>query len=588
MEAGNYCMGCMGKREQGSICPYCGYHYDTPPESPLFLSPGTTLHEKYLIGRVLGHGGFGITYLAFDLTLHVKLAIKEFLPRDMATRSSNTTMVTPYTGPSKEHFEYGLEKFLEEARALARFDESPGIVSVKDFFRANETAYFVMNYVEGITFKEYLKSHGDKIEYDKALRILMPVMDALREVHQTGLLHRDISPDNIYIAQEGRIKLLDFGAARNATGEHSQSLSVMLKAGYAPEEQYRSKGKQGPWTDIYAVGATLYRAITGNAPLEALDRMNEDALEPPSRMGIKIPPHAEQALLKAMSVKAGDRFQEMKTFQQALMGELTGDIVNTPPGEMPQESKRSFTIDEPGEQKTTTPNNLPKKDNRYVGIIIGVAAIIIICIMLFKNKSEPTIATKTATPVAPAPETATPVAPAPETATPVAPAPETVKPVAPAPETVKPVAPAPKAVKPAAPVPEVAKPAAPAPQDAAPEYLYYEIRWNFYNTHYEGLMELKGNSGNIRVKLIDRNTEETYDLVDQSVTVRTVDDGTEIYCSNPISHEGRPYTADNFKIYNDGHMIMKDNEGNWSEQIDGRQITNKYQFEHMLRKYRFK
>jgi serine/threonine protein kinase len=127
----------------------------------------------------------------------------------------------------------------EEARALARFEDSPCIVSVKDFFRANGTAYFVMNFVEGITFKEYLKNHGEKIDYDKALRILMPVMDALREVHQTGLLHRDISPDNIYITNDGRIKLLDFGAARNATGEHSKSLSVMLKAGYAPEEQYR-------------------------------------------------------------------------------------------------------------------------------------------------------------------------------------------------------------------------------------------------------------------------------------------------------------------------------------------------------------
>jgi serine/threonine protein kinase len=382
MKAENYCMGCMEKREQGPVCPYCGYQHDTLPESPLYLTPGTILNGKYLIGRVLGHGGFGITYLALDLTLQVRLAIKEFLPRDLATRSSNTTTVTPYTGATKEHFDYGLEKFLEEARALARFEDSPCIVSVKDFFRANGTAYFVMNFVEGITFKEYLKNHGEKIDYDKALRILMPVMDALREVHQTGLLHRDISPDNIYITNDGRIKLLDFGAARNATGEHSKSLSVMLKAGYAPEEQYRSKGKQGPWTDIYAVGATLYRAITGKVPVEALDRLDEDTLEPPTRLGIKIPPHAENALLKALSVKASDRFQEMKMFQQALMMEPDEVNVKIPVGEIPTGSQKSFATNAE-EQKTATANNLPEKDNRYKAMIICIAALITIGILLF-------------------------------------------------------------------------------------------------------------------------------------------------------------------------------------------------------------
>lgn len=206
---------------------------------------------------------------------------------------------------------------------LAKFVNHPGIVSVRDYFKENNTAYLVMLYLEGITLKEYLEKRGGKIDYATALKIMMPVMDALRELHKIDMLHRDISPDNIYITGEGQVKLLDFGAARYAMGEHSRSLSVVLKPGYAPEEQYRSKGKQGPWTDIYAVGATLYKAITGTLPPEALDRLDEDTLELPSQNGIRIIPRAEQALLKAMSVRAGGRFQDMETFQQALMEENT-------------------------------------------------------------------------------------------------------------------------------------------------------------------------------------------------------------------------------------------------------------------------
>ena len=178
-----------------------------------------------------------------------------------------------------------------------------------------------MEYVEGVTLKEYLAKKGGQISFEEAKGIMMPVMDALREVHQAGMLHRDISPDNIYITTAAQVKILDFGAARYFAGEQSKSLSVILKSGYAPEEQYRSKGKQGPWTDVYATAATLYRVITGQTPPEALDRMAEDTLTPPSRLGVAIPPPAEQALLQALAVNAGQRFQTMGEFQQALLGD---------------------------------------------------------------------------------------------------------------------------------------------------------------------------------------------------------------------------------------------------------------------------
>lgn len=313
------CLGCMADIGAESVCPHCGYVKGTAAEAPQHLPPGTILQNKYILGRVLGHGGFGITYLAWDTNLNMKLAIKEYMPRDFATRSPEQTVVTVFSGELETHFEKGLKNFLDEAKTVAQFSQHPGIVGVRDFFKENGTAYLVMQYLEGVDFKQYLQSQGGKIPYQTALRIMMPVMDALREVHSTGTLHRDISPDNIYITSEGQVKILDFGAARHAMSEFSKSISVILKPGYAPEEQYRSKGKQGPWTDIYATAATLYRAIMGRVPPESLDRLEDDGLIPPSAEGVDIPREAEVALLKALSVKAADRYQSMGEFQQELL-----------------------------------------------------------------------------------------------------------------------------------------------------------------------------------------------------------------------------------------------------------------------------
>ncbi|MBU8878507.1 serine/threonine protein kinase [Bacillus sp. FJAT-29790] len=312
------CLGCMGEKGSESVCPHCGWVEGTPAEAPQHLPPGTILHEKYLLGRVLGHGGFGITYLAWDMNLDMKLAIKEYMPRDFATRAPEQTMVSVFSGGLDTHFEHGLKNFLDEAKTLAQFNNHPGIVGVRDFFRQNGTAYLVMYYLEGIDFKQYLATQGGKIPFQAALSIMMPVIDALREVHRTGTLHRDISPDNIYITAEGQVKVLDFGAARHAISEFSKSISVILKPGYAPEEQYRSKGKQGPWTDVYATAATLYRAIVGHVPPESLDRLEEDSIVPPSKLGVEIPEKAEAALMKALAVKAADRYQSMEAFQQDL------------------------------------------------------------------------------------------------------------------------------------------------------------------------------------------------------------------------------------------------------------------------------
>jgi serine/threonine protein kinase len=314
------CINCFAEQKTNNTCSACDY-VDSAAETALLLAPRTILAGKYLIGRPLGQGGFGITYLAWDLTLDLKLAIKEFFPLGLAARSAGQLKIEVPSGELSDQYRFGLDRYLEEAKTLARFSEQPNIVTVRDFFQANNTAYMVMNYIEGLTLEAYLKQSGGKIAFNKTLEIMMPVMDALREVHRAGFMHRDISPDNIFINQDGRVVLIDFGAARQEMREKSKSLSVILKAGYAPEEQYRSRGKQGSWTDIYAVAATMYRAITGKAPLEAIDRMAEDDLITPSDLGVIIEPDVEKVLLKALAVKAKDRYQTVEEFQVAVLQE---------------------------------------------------------------------------------------------------------------------------------------------------------------------------------------------------------------------------------------------------------------------------
>ena len=314
-----HCINCLEEAEgpYSYPCQQCGWSPDQYTEAGLYLSPGTILNSQYQIARMLGHGGFGITYLAWDNLLQRRLAIKEYMPRDFATRNSANTTISVFAGEAGENFAYGLERFLDEARTLAKFQQHAGIVSVLNVFYANSTGYMVMEYVDGRTLKDYLTEQGP-LTWDQTLHLFMPVMDALREVHKNGVMHRDISPDNIYLCNDKRIKLLDFGAARNALGGHSHSLSVVVKPGYAPEEQYRAKGKQGPWTDVYSVAASMYRCVTGVVPPDALDRLDEDELVTPSALGVQIPQKAEAALLSALAIKANERTQSIEAFQHAI------------------------------------------------------------------------------------------------------------------------------------------------------------------------------------------------------------------------------------------------------------------------------
>jgi serine/threonine protein kinase len=217
-----------------------------------------------------------------------------------------------------EVYEYGLNRFIDEAKALATFNRNPGIVAVYDYFLLNNTAYMAMQYLDGKTWLDLLQERK-KMSVNEAMAILLPVLDTLRAVHEVGMLHRDISPDNIVILQNRQVKLIDFGAARYAMKQKQQPFSIVFKQGYTPEEQYRGQGKIGPWTDLYALAATFYRAITGRVPVDAMNRLENDTLLPPSKLGVAIGKNMESALMRCLAVRGENRFQSVHEWKEAML-----------------------------------------------------------------------------------------------------------------------------------------------------------------------------------------------------------------------------------------------------------------------------
>lgn len=316
-----FCGNCFTEIEQNNICPYCGYEKNREAEGKKCLPLGVVLRERFVIGRVLGIGGFSITYKAYDRILQQVVAIKEYLPNEFSTRMPEQLGITVYTGYKEEQFHAGRQRFMDEAKKLAKFQYgNDTIVRVYDCFDENETSYIVMEFVEGKTVAQMLKESGP-IPVGKAVQIATAILEALEQVHRTGILHRDIAPDNIIIREDGTVKLIDFGAARYATTKHSKSLSMILKLGYAPVEQYRSNGDQGPWTDVYGMAATLYKMITNVTPPDSMERSVRDTMKRPSKMGIAIRKQTENALMNALNIPIESRPQTAGEFRQQLMAD---------------------------------------------------------------------------------------------------------------------------------------------------------------------------------------------------------------------------------------------------------------------------
>lgn len=309
-------------KEESEVCPYCGYCEGTPPKELYHLYPGVGLYNnRYVIGTCIGFGGFGITYKAWDNVLETVVAVKEYYPTGLVQRVPGKPQVIIYTGESKEEYMQGLERFLDEAKNMAKFADNPNIVHVDAFFEENNTAYLVMEYLPGMTLKSYLKSKGGRIGCEEVIPIADAVITALKEIHAGGIIHRDISPDNIMLCNDGRIKLLDFGAARFSDADQERTRSIILKPGFAPPEQYQAKSKQGPWTDIYALCATVYRAITGVLPDESVNRVIEDTVQSPIQIYSDIPERISNTVMKGMSIYPEIRFSNVDELKKALDGE---------------------------------------------------------------------------------------------------------------------------------------------------------------------------------------------------------------------------------------------------------------------------
>ncbi len=366
MNTRNLCYNCFKEKLQPEgPCPYCGFDLeDNVKKYPVALRAGTVLNHRYTVGRVLGQGGFGITYLAWDEKLEARVAVKEYMPNDISARVGTTVSVAMES--RAEDFTYGEERFKEEARILAKFMGQPNIAGVTDYFDENGTSYFVMDYIEGISFKTYIANQGGKVSVQEALDVMIPVLRALTAVHAEGFIHRDVTPDNIYITKDGNVKLLDFGSARYSIGDKSKSLDVILKVGYAPKEQYIRRGRQGPYTDVYSCAACLYAAITGYLPPESLERLDQDTLTPPSQAGVEIPLYLERAILKGLAVQPEDRFQTAGEFLEALESQ---EVVELPPGQSGREQ----------DGQTAEQGAAPAKKKKPIPLILaGAAALVLV------------------------------------------------------------------------------------------------------------------------------------------------------------------------------------------------------------------
>lgn len=365
--ASELCMNCFHVKGKYEVCPMCGHVEGTPPDQPHYLMPGTILGNHFLVGTAIGAGGFGVTYRCFDVTLGIIVAVKEFYPSGLVNRAPGENTVGLLSGDKKEQYQAQLERFLMEARSIAQFGKAKDIVNVYDFFEENNTAYIIMEYIDGVLVKDYLEKQG-RLDPEVALDVISPVINAVKKIHAEGIVHRDISPDNIFISGENSIKVFDFGAAQLNDSSAGMAAEKVIKVGYSAPEQYRDKSKQGFFTDIYSVGAILYQMLTGIKPLESTEREFKDELKSPAELGVKIEPNIDRAVMEAMAVKPELRFQSIQQFEDAL------------------ESKRVAEY----------PKVKLKKRKRHrnwiisltVALVLGVGVFIGLMNTVFKEKSE--------------------------------------------------------------------------------------------------------------------------------------------------------------------------------------------------------
>lgn len=332
----NICCGCMRELPKGQkLCPNCGFNNSVRQNQDDLLPEGTVLSRKYLIGKTLGRGGFGVTYLGYDLDLQLKVAIKEYFPISACVRllNSHDVQIRSSAG-TVDAFSKGCEVFLDEARTLAKFN-TPYVVHVRDFFREHGTAYIVMDFLAGRTLREEVRRNGGKLPPQRVLALMNPLMTQLSELHEQSIIHRDIKPDNMMLVNDWNgehLVLLDFGAARAYVSDETRTMTGIISQGYSPLEQYSRRSRQGPYTDVYALCATMYYAMTGAVPPPSIERnLDGMPLKPIRKYGVPISEPVESAILHGLALKSADRTQSVKQLQEEIKNSSNAAGETDPP-----------------------------------------------------------------------------------------------------------------------------------------------------------------------------------------------------------------------------------------------------------------
>lgn len=312
------CVSCFHEYDdEFQVCPECGYAENESGKELFYLRPGTLLADRYIIGKGIGHGGFGITYLAWDTKFEVRVAIKEYYWNGVVNRVPGTNEVILFAKKKKKLFADNFNRFIDEARNMAKFSSHRNIVNVFEYFEENGTAYIVMEYLVGCELEKYVEKKGGKLQPDEVLSISEMVCTALKALHNAHIIHRDIAPDNIIIGDDGNAKLIDFGAARFSSEDGIIKRDV-VKPGYSPLEQYNETSPQGPWSDIYSLGAMMYKLLTGEKPDEATDRDYEDKVRSPHEMDPSVPEYLSNIVMRAMAMDSFLRFQSIDEMEKGL------------------------------------------------------------------------------------------------------------------------------------------------------------------------------------------------------------------------------------------------------------------------------
>lgn len=315
----NLCPNCFQKLTNTSKCSCCGYDLINQRKFSGVLPELTKLNDRYLVGRVLGRGGFGITYIALDTKFNRLCAIKEYMPSEYSKRSNNTLNIEPFSDTkSKNVFAHGREKFMDEAKTLLSLQGNPAVVNIYAYFSQNNTAYLVMEYLDGMDLRKRARLNAGKIDVDFAYEVFVTIASSLIEIHKKNILHRDISPENIIVTNDGRIKLIDFGAARNYVSLQNKGMSILLKPGFAPPEQYNTNGNQGPWSDVYALCATFYNVVSGQPLVDALYRYRGTEQPSLKSLNCNVSTNISDVIEKGLSLDYKKRYQDFNVLLNEL------------------------------------------------------------------------------------------------------------------------------------------------------------------------------------------------------------------------------------------------------------------------------